>query len=184
MNKPAVEGRNHMTKKLISYGLVVVVVAQGCASWEEKHTKGTVIGGLAGAGLGALIGAATGSWAWGAVIGLGAGALAGYAIADSSGSDDPKAGDRATYATEDARRRREEADREFRIAMEARDAASSEFHLKKSIELYPTPGAYNNLGLLQLQAGDREAARSSFRQAIALDPQYDPALQNLEKLGA
>ena len=66
--------------------------------------------------------------------------------------------------------------------MESKDSATAEYHLKRSIQLYPTPAAHNNLGLLHLREGDRAAARASFREAIALDSRYEPALQNLEKL--
>ncbi len=173
-----------MTKKLIIIGLTLVLCLQGCRNWDERHSDGAVIGGLAGAGAGALIGSKTGSWGWGMGIGAVAGAALGYAIADSTEDrHEVRSAPPPVYA-DDSARRREEADRNFRIAMEARDSATSEYHLKRSIEAYPTPAAYNNLGILYLNNGDRDAARQNFREAIALDPHYDPALKNLERLGS
>src|SRR5688572_26425886 len=101
---------------------IVLSSGQGCANWERRNQEGAVLGGIVGAGAGALIGSKTGSWAWGALIGAGTGALAGYVIADNT-RDHYSAGYRGTYDTEEARRNRDEADREFRTAMEARDPA-------------------------------------------------------------
>ncbi len=186
-----------MSKVLIGTGLVLIVALQGCRSTDDRRAKCAAIRGVAGAGVGAAIGSKTGSWGWGAGIGAVAGAALGYAIADSTDDHDrhrerdgravvygpPPAAPQPPPMDEETRRRREEADRDFQIAMESKDSTTAEYHLKKSIEEYPTPAAHNNLGILYLNAGDREAARFNFRQAIVLDPHYEPALQNLEKLG-
>ena len=164
-------------------GLIVLAAAtfiSGCCCWDQEEQNGAATGGLIGAGAGMLIGSMTGSWVWGGLIGGGLGALTGYVVADNA--KDHRAREAETVSS--ASHSRSEADREFQVAMESRDSASAEKHLKRSIDIYPTPAAHNNLGLLQLQAGDRDSARASFRRAIVLDPSYDPALRNLEKLGA
>jgi hypothetical protein len=157
-------------------GLVAVSLLwlPACSSWENRHTKGVAIGGLAGGGLGALVGSALGSWGWGAVIGVGAGALAGYIIADSSASEPAR-----TTGTAD--RRAAEADQYFVQARKAQTAAESEYYLKRSIELRPTAAAYNNLGLLYLQSGDRARAQEMWQKALDLDPGYVPARENLDR---
>lgn len=153
----------------------------GCCHWEKHNRDGARGGALLGAGAGAIIGSMTGSWVWGALIGAGSGALAGYVVADNA--ENRRRERTAVYVSEEDRLRGE-SDREFRTAMEAKDSATAEYHLRRSIEFYPTPAAHNNLGMLQLSAGDRDGARASFRSAIAIDSRYEPALQNLEKLGS
>jgi tetratricopeptide (TPR) repeat protein len=169
-----------MSKRVLAAALAALMLVQGCASWDKEDRDGAVAGGLIGAGGGALIGAMTGSWFWGAVVGAGTGALAGYVIADTNKDHRAaKASDRAYGA-----HARDDADREFKVAMDAKDKATAEYHLKRSIDRFPTAAAHNNLGLIELQDGRRDAARASFREAIALDPRYEPALKNLEKIGA
>ena len=87
-------------------------------------------------------------------------------------------------ASDPDRVRKDDANREFQTAMAAKDTVTAEYHLKKSLDAYPTAAAYNNLGFIYLQSGDRDRARENFRAALRLDPNYEPALQNLEKLGA
>lgn len=166
-------------KSFVVWPLVLLCV--GC-TFNERNSRGTAVGGAVGAGAGALIGAATGSWWKGALFGAGTGALLGYAV--SSEPEKPRAYTSSDRRAQEDALRRDDAERHFRLGMDARDSATSEYHLRKSVELYPTPHAWNNLGLIQLQGGDKSAARTSFRNAIELDPRYDPALKNLEKLGA
>jgi hypothetical protein len=174
-----------MAKKVLIVGLVALVALQGCSCWESKHTWGTALGGVGGAGLGALIGSMTGSWVWGGIIGLGAGALAGYLIADNFvDSCGHKAGYKSTFAASDTTTSREQAEQEFRLAVQAKDARTSEDHLRKSLGHHPTAPAWNNLGLLQVQDGRRRDAEDSFGRALALDPAYEPARKNLEKAKA
>jgi hypothetical protein len=175
-----------MAKRVLIVGLVALIAFQGCSCWESKHTWGTAIGGATGAGLGALIGAMSGSWVWGGIIGLGAGALAGYLIADNfvdSGghSCGHKAGYKSTFATGESTKTRDQAEEEFRLAIQAKDARTSEDHLRKSLSYHPTAPAWNDLGLLQIQDGRRRDAEDSFGRALALDPGYEPARKNLEK---
>jgi tetratricopeptide (TPR) repeat protein len=169
-----------MLRKATSIVLAGALLSQGCCSWDRENRDAAVTGGVLGAAGGAIIGSMTGSWVWGGLIGGSMGALAGYVIADNS--KDKKAD--AEHTVGASSRLRDDAEREYQIAMAAKDQTSAEFHLRESIKLSPTPAAHNNLGIIQLQKGDRESARASFRSAIRLDPSYDPALRNLERLGA
>jgi tetratricopeptide (TPR) repeat protein len=173
-----------MSARVACGALVVLTCASSC-TFEQPTTKGAVIGGVAGAGLGAIIGSMTGSWAWGALIGAAGGALAGYVIAnETSGSESAKATEAsaAASASPAEREKAEEADRQFRLALNAKDAATSEHHLLKSIEAKPTPYAHNNLGIMYLANGDRSAAREQFQKSLALDPAYQPARRNLDQM--
>ena len=74
------------------------------------------------------------------------------------------------------------AEHEFRLAITAKDARTSEAHLRKSLAHHPTSPAWNNLGLLQLQDGRRRDAEDSFNRALAVEPGYEPAKRNLDKV--
>lgn len=166
--------------------LAVLAIATGlslsaCHSWEDRHTKGTLLGGGIGAGVGVAIGAATGSWAWGMLIGAGAGALSGYIIADSSGSDASSPGASGSGAGE-AELRRQEADRHFQAALSAKTPSESRYHIQRSLDLYPTPAAWNNLGTIRVSDGEKLEAERAFRKALDLDPGYGPARDNLARL--
>jgi tetratricopeptide (TPR) repeat protein len=157
------------------------VALSGCKNWEDKHTEGTLIGGGVGAGLGALIGAASGSWAWGALIGLGTGALAGYVIADQTGEDTSRV-DTVTGTPSEADQRRLDADRQFQAALAAKTPSESRYHLQRSIDLYPTAAAWNNMGTLHVNDGERRLAEDAFLKALDLNPNYAPARDNLARL--
>ena len=73
-------------------GLLFVVVCCGCAS-PYHADRGALLGGLTGAGAGALVGDAVGNTAGGALVGAGLGAIAGGAI--GSGMDEVEARNRA-----------------------------------------------------------------------------------------
>ena len=66
--------------KTVGVVLLLVMLVGGCAGSAFDTTSGerTLVGGAIGAGGGALIGAAAGSPATGALIGGGAGLLGGY----------------------------------------------------------------------------------------------------------
>ncbi|MSR75237.1 MAG: tetratricopeptide repeat protein [Planctomycetes bacterium] len=155
-----------------------LLLLQGCSAWSSENTTGVLVGAGAGAGIGALA-ASGGSVAWGAVIGVGAGAVAGYFIAEWLKEPEPAPGNQISAEE----RARSDAEAYFRQAQIARHAADSEYYLKRSIELSPTPAAYNNLGLLYLQHGDKTRARNQWLQAVELDPANRPALENLKRLG-
>jgi tetratricopeptide (TPR) repeat protein len=164
-----------MPRTLIGSILIacLAITLPGCSSMNRQE-KGAAIGAGAGAGLGALIGAATGSWAWGAVIGAGAGALGGYVIADITEEDEP-------YTGSVSQTQRQEAEDYVRRANQSTSAEESERLLLRSIEIHPTPAAHNNLGILYLQKGNRSAAESEWRRALALDPDYRAARDNLNR---
>ena len=83
-------------RSLLSVGLTLAIVSlMGCAS--DSHTdQGAVVGGLLGAGTGAIIGHAMGNTGAGAAIGAGVGALSGAAI--GHGQDEIEAKNRALIA--------------------------------------------------------------------------------------
>ncbi|MGB8873504.1 MAG: YMGG-like glycine zipper-containing protein [Desulfobaccales bacterium] len=66
--------------KTVGVLLLVVMLLGGCAgsAFDTTSAERTGVGGLIGAGSGALIGAAAGNPAAGAAIGAGAGLLGGY----------------------------------------------------------------------------------------------------------
>jgi len=70
----------HALRPLALFALAAVLSASGCATHTET---GAAVGGLAGAGTGAVVGHALGNTAAGAVIGAGVGALGGAAIGNS-----------------------------------------------------------------------------------------------------
>lgn len=164
----------------------------GCRNWEERHTGGVVLGGATGAALGALVGSAAGNWGKGAVIGAGAGALTGYLVAESTRprfSRPPRRYEvehrEVVYRSDppsEADRRQADAEAYFQRGLWAEDEMEAERLFKKSIDLYPSPPAYNNLGLIYIRRGEREEARRMWRKALDLDPDYHPARENLRRL--
>jgi hypothetical protein len=182
----------HRNRTRFVSAALAVVTAFGATACATRRGTGAAVGAGSGAVVGGVIGSKSGSCGKGALIGAGAGALLGYVIANES---DP-ARDRPRtvgapppppprYEAGDPNvAKKDEATREFQTAMAARDAVTTEYHLRRSLDAYPTPAAYNNLGLVLLNGGDKTGARENFRRALQLDPAYEPALQNLEKLGA
>jgi two-component SAPR family response regulator len=58
-------------------------------------------------------------------------------------------------------------------------------HVRRAIGTEPgRPEAFNLLGALLEIEGDRDEARKSYRAALALDPAYRPARENLTRLTA
>lgn len=47
----------------------------------------------------------------------------------------------------------------------------------------PVPAVYNNIGTLEADAGNLAGSRQAYQQALAKDPNYQPAQKNLEKVG-
>lgn len=64
--------------------VLIVLAASGCASHADR---GAAIGGLGGAGIGALVGQASGNGAEGALIGAAVGALGGAVVGDQVDQD-------------------------------------------------------------------------------------------------
>jgi tetratricopeptide (TPR) repeat protein len=57
-------------------------------------------------------------------------------------------------------------------------------YLETSLRLNPNqPAVLNQIGVLKLQAGDSAGAREAFSRALAVDPTYGPARDNLARLG-
>jgi len=154
----------------------ILLTLPACESWSRQE-KGMAIGAVGGAGLGGLIGAAAGSTGWGIAIGAVGGALAGYVIADVTDDDQG-----APPPQSEAVSRYEEAKEYLRRAQTARTHEDSKYYLNKSLDAYPTADAYNNLGIIYLQEGRREEARTMFRKALDLDPGHMAALKNLERM--
>lgn len=46
----------------------------------------------------------------------------------------------------------------------------------------PVPAVYSNIGALAAEKGDFQSSRQAYQQALAKDPAYKPALQNLQAL--
>lgn len=82
----------HKASYLVTFGLIVAVSAVGC--YSPYHTdRGALLGGLLGAGTGAVIGEALDNPGAGAAIGAGVGALTGAAVGQEL--DDMEARNRA-----------------------------------------------------------------------------------------
>src|SRR5262245_6253058 len=86
-----------MSRRIVSFHWLValIVSAAGCTS-PYYQDRGTLLGGVTGAGVGALIGEASGKPGVGALIGAGAGAVTGNLI--GAGMDDMAARNRAEIA--------------------------------------------------------------------------------------
>jgi hypothetical protein len=86
-----------LTARCWYFYIVGIVAFSGCQS-SSYAQRGTIFGGLGGAGIGALIGRATGHTAAGAAIGAGVGAVTGAAVGSSL--DDIDARNRAEIAAQ------------------------------------------------------------------------------------
>lgn len=81
--------------------------------------------------------------------------------------------------------RAEMARREYEAGRKATDAAAALRHYATASEFDPSrPEPHNARGLVLLYQGNRGAARAAFERALAVDPSYAPASENLRKLGA
>ena len=88
---------NRSAANLVAPLALLTLVSAGCQS--ASHTdRGTLFGGLLGAGTGAIVGDALGNTGAGAVIGAGVGALAGNTIGQEM--DDMEARNRALIASQ------------------------------------------------------------------------------------
>lgn len=68
-------------------------------------------------------------------------------------------------------------------ALNQNDLAAAKKHFEKAIEIYPQyAGAYNNLGILAMRAGDHDAAIAAFQQAVHINGHYPRACINLVRL--
>lgn len=173
-----------MKTKVIGGVLATALAVSGC-NWQSHNTTGTLIGAGAGAGIGAWIGSSSGNALWGGAIGAVGGALVGYFVADVFTTvDPPRAGYTSTFASAADREARDRAEIHFNLACKAMDASTSEAHLRASLAAKPTAPAWNNLGLLLLAKGDAARAKEAFESALRVEPGYEPAALNLEKMKA
>jgi tetratricopeptide (TPR) repeat protein len=167
-------------KGLVLAGLLgaQTLVLPACQS--EKDTQ------LLAAGLGAAAGAAIGRKAGGKknktggmIIGAVIGGVAGYAIAGGFGG--------GATPEEKAKPEFQQANKEFDAGAAAKNAGDNQgaiAHYNEASRLAPEqPEPYNNAGLIYLEQGDRTNAEASFRKALSVDPEFEPAKTNLEKMG-
>lgn len=82
--------------RFTALGAVLTTCIAGCQSSPYYQSQGTAVGALGGAGVGALIGSASGDAGTGALIGAGVGALSGNLVGKSL--DDVEARNRAQIA--------------------------------------------------------------------------------------
>jgi len=155
--------------------VMMLLLLSACATSYQERTaaQGAVIGATAGA----VIGAQSDHVAEGAVIGGALGALAGAVIAegrqnrvDTSGSryHRPACHEGAGY---------------FDRANRAGDIDRKIYLLQQGLRYCPNnPAAHNDLGVALVLSGDRAAARTHFRYALRIDPDYEPAQRNLDRL--
>jgi len=80
---------------LVRFVFPLIAVVSGCAS-PYYQDRGTLVGGAAGAGVGALVGEASGHPGVGALVGAGVGAVTGNVV--GAGMDDVAARNRAEIA--------------------------------------------------------------------------------------
>ena len=163
--------------------LLLTLAASLLASCEgmsdgEKKTWTTVGGAAAGALAGRAVSGKKNKTK-GTIIGAVVGGVAGYALSGGFGGN----------ASEEKRASPsfQQANQEFDSAMQAKnsgnDAAALD-HYKNAARIEPEqPEPYNNAGLIYLEQGDRANAEAMFRKALAADPNYEPARDNLRKMG-
>ncbi|HVJ35105.1 MAG TPA: hypothetical protein VND94_18490 [Terriglobia bacterium] len=75
--QPAKAGRSVAKRRLSVLALMAALLSGGCAEMTEAQ-RDTIIGGIAGAATGIMIGTLGGNTALGAGVGTGAGLLGGY----------------------------------------------------------------------------------------------------------
>ncbi len=172
--------RHRRVAAVVALSLVPSMLLPGCEGMSSGEKKAT------GAGAGAVIGGIAGYFAGGkhhraggTIIGAVIGGVAGYALAGGFGSDAP------------AERKQDpnfqQANKEFDAGVQAKnsgDSAGAMQHYQQAQQLAPDqPEPYNNAGLIYLEQGDRANAEASFRKALQVDPNYEPAKTNLQKMG-
>ncbi|MDQ7000243.1 MAG: glycine zipper family protein [Mariprofundus sp.] len=155
--------------------VMIILLLSGCATAYQERTaaQGAVIGATAGA----VIGAQSGNVAKGAVIGGALGALAGAVLAEGRENRVYRSGPRYH------RRACNKGAEYFGQANRARNMDQKIYLLRKGLRYCPNnPAAHNDLGVALVLNGDNTSARSHFRYALRLDPDYYPAQRNLDRL--
>ncbi|MCU0727990.1 MAG: YMGG-like glycine zipper-containing protein [Planctomycetes bacterium] len=158
---------------------LIAVPFTGCKSSNTGSWIGTGVGAASGALIGGIIGHQSDNKWTGVLIGAGAGALAGYIVGTELGTDseseDPAPAD---------------PNAEYERARGLFDQANREPDPQRAIDLYQEsiaidgrfPEPHNNMGLRYIQLSRRDMARTCFEKALAVDPQYQPARDNLTRL--
>ncbi|OIO74913.1 MAG: hypothetical protein AUJ57_01310 [Zetaproteobacteria bacterium CG1_02_53_45] len=156
--------------------VTATILLSSCATahQERSATQGAVIGGAAGA----IIGAQSDQIVEGAIIGGVLGGLAGAILAQDR--------DDRIYASEERYHRSScsRGDIYFDRARHTRDLGMRVSLLRQGIRYCPNnPAAHNDLGVALMLWGDSAGARIHFGHALRLDPQYYPARRNMDYLG-
>src|SRR5579864_6451035 len=68
-------------------------------------------------------------------------------------------------------------------ALRKGENAEARMRFEKAIQIYPGYGAaYNNLGVMAMNAGDAQGGEEDFKKSMAADPKYCGAYVNLSKI--
>ncbi len=151
----------------------VAMLLAACATPHQERT--TTTGALIGATAGAVIGSQSDRTAEGAVIGGVIGGLAGAIIGD----------DQRASAADPRYHRRNCPDGEsfFRRAQHERNLHEKIELMQQGIRYCPNnPAAHNDLGVAYMRIGNRQQAARHFKRALQIDPYYQPARANLNRL--
>ena len=159
-----------------SFALMLsLLLFSGCVATHQQRTatQGAVIGGAAGA----VIGAQSNRVAEGAVVGAIVGGLAGAILAEDRSN--------RVYASEARYHRRacNKGSHYFSRAHSARNLDRKINLMREGLRFCPNnPAAHNDLGVALVLRGNHAAARTHFGHAIRLDSSYRPAHRNLRHL--
>jgi len=160
-------------KQIISISMILMLSA--CATPYQQRTSAQ--GAAIGAAAGAVIGHQSGNAAEGAVIGGALGALAGAVLAEQRENGVRTSGPRYH------RRACREGAKYFDQAHRTQRLDRKIHLLKKGLRYCPNnPAAHNDLGVALVLRGDAREARAHFNRALRLDPNYQPARRNLDRL--
>jgi len=156
--------------------VTATILLSSCATahQERSATQGAVIGGAAGA----IIGAQSDQIVEGAIIGGVLGGLAGAILAQDR--------DDRIYASEKRYHHRScsRGDIYFDRARRSRDLGMRVSLMRQGIRYCPNnPAAHNDLGVALMLWGDSAGARIHFGHALRLKPRYYPAQRNMDYLG-
>ncbi len=150
----------------------------GCAGIQEFMNKNPEISGIVGGLItaGAAYKLSHGNKAWTAV-GFVVGGAATYLISKNFGENAPPE-QRQSPAFQQAQAQHDEA-----VKLQASGQREEAIqHYDQALELSPQPETYNNKGLVYLDENKRDDAETMFREALKLDPTFEPARENLKQM--
>ncbi len=150
----------------------LILLLSACATQHQERT--TTTGALIGATAGAVIGSQSDRTAEGAVIGGVIGGLAGAIIGDNQQS----------YAAEPRYHRGcPGGDKFFQRARRQHNMHEKIELMQQGLRYCPNnPAAHNDLGVAYMRIGNRQQAARHFKRALQIDPGYQPARANLNRL--